>query len=152
MSAICLFTPVVVETAWPVVATLITSALGSLGYAVVEDVASTTEAVKRSTVELDVPQAQEMEQTLGEEEVLTLRRDKITLTFRKGADGRLKVCASGEGVDEEELKASGQEALGRFLQEYSRSRVAAELKKRGFAVTEEKLPDGSIRLQAKRIG
>jgi hypothetical protein len=152
MSAICLFTPVIVETAWPVVATMLTSALGSLGYAVVQGADATVAAAESAAVELDVPQAGELEQSLGEEEVLTLRREDITLTLRKGADGRLKVCASGAGVGEERLKAAGQEALGRFLQEYSRSRVAAELKKRGFVVTEETLPDGSIRLQAKRLG
>jgi hypothetical protein len=122
-----------------------------LGYAASRDSAakaSTQEAA--GEVELTVERSQGFENTLGEEETLALRRGELTLRFRKGADGRLKLCVSGKGLADSELSAAGKEAMDRFLQEYSRQKIAAELKKRGFSLEEERLEDGTIRLKAKR--
>lgn len=152
MSAICVFTPVVVEVAWPVVAGLITSALASMGYAVVKAKVETDaeeEELLRGAVDMPVDQSHGFEDTLGEEEVLTLKRGEITLAFNKGADGRLHVRASGEARSADELTAACKEAVNRFLQFYARQKIIAELKKRGFSLSEETLPDGTIRLKAR---
>lgn len=151
MSAICVFTPVVVEAAWPVVTGLITTALTSLGYAAVKartDTAETESAVDRE-VDLTVDQSHGFEQTLGEEEEFKLQRGGVTLTFKKGADARLHVCAAGATQSEDELRAAGALALNRFMQVYARQKIVAELKKRGFSLTEETLRDGTVRLKAK---
>lgn len=148
MSAYCVFTPVIVDMAWPVLSSAIASAMVNLGYEVVSTANMTQEA--SSTVELDVKQSQGFEQTLGELEELAVRKGSLSLVFRKGADGRLKICASGRGLSDDELKAAGTEALNGFLQAYVREKVTSELKKRGFKLEEEKLSDGTIRLQAKR--
>lgn len=150
MSAICLFTPVVAGAAWPVVASAISSAMVALGYAVVEEDAVTVQGTHE--VQICVERSQGFEQALGEEEELRFERKGIVLALRKGADGRLRVCASGQGQSEEELARAGKEAMDRFLQEFVRKRVELELKKRGFALAEETLPDGTIRLRAKKFG
>lgn len=151
MSALCVFTPIVVSMAWPAVSALAAAALASLGYAAAQDSAAKSSTREGSgEVELTVERSQGFENTLGEEESLTLRRGDLTLRFRKGADGRLKLCVSGEGLAESELAAAGKEAMDRFLQEYSRRKIAAELRKRGFSLEEERLDDGTIRLKAKR--
>lgn len=148
MSAYCVFTPVIVDMAWPVLSSAIASAMVNLGYEVVSTANMPQEA--SSTVELDVKQSQGFERTLGELEELAVRKDSLSLVFRKGADGRLKICARGMGLSDDELKAAGTEALNGFLQAYVREKVMSELKKRGFKLDEEKLSDGTIRLQAKR--
>ena len=148
MSAYCVFTPVIVDMAWPVLSSAIASAMVNLGYEVVLSADMTQEAT--NAVELDVKQSQGFEQTLGEMEELTLQKNSLTLVFRKGADGRLKICASGKGLSDDELKAAGTEALNGFLQAYVREKVTSELTKRGFELQEEKLSDGTIRLQAKK--
>jgi len=151
MSAICVFTPVVVQLAWPAMSALAVSALTSLGYAVSQEGRASAAADCASRqVELTVERSQGFEDTLGEEEELAFEREGLSLAFRRSADGRLRVCARGEGKSEGELRAAGSEALGRFLQAYACRKVAAELTRRGYSLEEESLPDGSIRLKAKR--
>ena len=159
MSAICVFTPVVVELAWPVLASAVASALASAGYQVVQSKgkASTSSAAKvaeplADRVELEVPQGRDFAEGLGEEEALTLQKDGVELTFRKAVDGRLKVCVRAPGLSEAELSALGQKAVGAFLQSYVRQKVSTELKKRGYSLDEETLADGTVRLKAKRWG
>lgn len=150
MSVVAVFTPMVVQAAWPVVSALAVSALGSLGYAVVRGKTSVSDDTKaEAKVELPVKQSQGFEQTLGEEEELSLQRQDIKLTFKKGADGKLKVCVTGR-KDDAELAAAGREALDKFMQAYAHQKIAAELKKRGFTLEEERLEDGTIRLKARK--
>ncbi|MEK7859442.1 MAG: DUF1257 domain-containing protein [Elusimicrobiota bacterium] len=152
MSATCVFTPVVVDMAWPVLSATIASAMTALGYQVAASAAVEETVAAANTVELTVQQSQGFEESLGDQETLTVKKNALTLVFRKGADGRLKICATGEGLSDSELSAAGTEAMNAFLQSYVREKVAGELKKRGFALTEEKLSDGTIRLQAKKWG
>ncbi len=151
MSAMCVFTPVIVEVAWPVVSALATAALTGAGYKVVGEAAN-VQTLNEHRVELEVKQNGEFNKSVGEGGEVVLRKGKITLTFKKGADGRLKVCASAAGMSEAELKKVGQDAMNAFLQAYVRERVAVELKKRGFKLEEQRLSDGSIRLKAKKWG
>lgn len=151
MSVTCVFTPVVVDMAWPVLSATIASAMTAMGYQVVSS-AVQDEVAASNTVELTVKQSQGFEESLGDQETLTVSKNALKLVFRKGADGRLKICATGDGLSDEELTAAGTEAMNAFLQSYVREKVAGELKKRGFALQEEKLSDGTIRLQAKKWG
>ena len=148
---LCVFTPVVVDVAWPVLSSAIASTMANLGYEVVAAQTEAAQAARRS-VELDVRGSQGFEETLGEAEELVVQKGAVTLSFRKGGDGRLKIRASGASVSEEELRAAGTQALNGFMQAYVHEKVASELKKRGFSMQETKLPDGSIRLLAKKWG
>lgn len=153
MSAFCVFTPVVVDMAWPIVSATIASAMTSLGYQVVSvQIARQETAETTGSVELSVEQSQGFEESLGEQEELAVQKGAVTLVFRKGADGRLKICATGRGMSSEELKAAGAVAMNAFLQAYVREKVTAELGKRGFKLQEERLADGTIRLRAKKWG
>ena len=150
MSALCVFTPVVVDMAWPVLTSAIASALVNIGYQVVSAEAVAQTDARTGSVELDVKNSQGFEESIGEQEELVVQKNAVTLVFRKGGDGRLKICATGQGVSDEELKAAGTQAMNAFLQAYVHAKVTAELKKRGCQLQEEKLPDGTIRLQAKK--
>jgi hypothetical protein len=150
MSALCVFTPVVVDMAWPVLSAAIASAVVNLGYQTVSSSSVDASARAAGSVELDVKQSQGFEQTLGELEELTVQKGAVTLVFRNGDDGRLKICASGKGLSDEDLRAAGTEAMNAFLQAYVHEKLTAELARRGFKLQEEKLDDGTIRLQAKK--
>ena len=155
MSAVCVFTPMLVELAWPMVAAALSTALTSLGYdAVAAAKASTlgtaTSGQAQRTVDLAVKQSGSFEESLGEEETLTLQRDDVTLSFSKGADGRLKAQACSSTRSDAELKALGTEALDKFMQAYVRQKIVAELKKKGYTLEEEKLPDGTVHLKARK--
>ena len=146
----CAFVPVVVDMAWPALSSAIASAMANLGYQVAlnQNAADTTLAA----IELDVGNSQGFEASLGESEELMVNKGAVSLAFRRGADGRLKVRASGLGMGAEELKAAAAAAVNGFLQAYVRQRVSSELRKQGFSIREEKLADGSIRLLAKKWG
>jgi len=149
MSAMCVLTPVIVEMSWPVLSGLATAALTSAGYKLVgEDEALAAQGEHR--VELAVKQNCEFADSVGEGEEAVFRKGKVTLFFSKGADGKLNVRAAAEGMKEEELKQEGLRAVNAFLRAYVREKVSAALKKRGFKLEEQHLPDGTIRLKAKR--
>lgn len=157
MSAICVFTPMVVELAWPTLAAAITASLSAAGYRAhaTRDRNASTDTVSKEhaserTLEFDSVSGQGLAEGMGEEEQLVFQKDGLTLNFRRAPDGRLRVCVSGAGRSDAELEAAGKAAMNAFLQDYVRRRVTAELKKRGYALEEERLPDGAVRLLARK--
>ncbi|MBI4422741.1 MAG: hypothetical protein HY554_03380 [Elusimicrobia bacterium] len=162
MSAICVFTPIVVELAWPSLAAAIAASLSAAGYrAILTDAgsqekgrASQEQACRRAvdrTVEFEAGQASEMAEGMGEEEQLLFEKDGLSFAFRRSNEGKLKVCVTGPSFSDAELEAAGTRALNVFLQDHVRSRVTQELKKRGFSLEEERLSDGTVRLKARRF-
>lgn len=156
MSAICVFTPIVTELAWPALAQAIAASLGAAGYRCVRESAAAAERVLAESdgkaeraVEFDAEAAGELAGGLGDEERLSFEKDGYLLAFRRSPDGGLRVCVSGREASDAELEAVGRKAMNAFLQEHVRRRVESELKKRGYSLDEERLPDGTIRLRAK---
>ncbi|MEW6556992.1 MAG: hypothetical protein AB1349_06525 [Elusimicrobiota bacterium] len=152
MSAVSVLTPVLVNVAWPVITAAVAGALTSIGYNVVRPAARVkgTDDVKKS-VELELKNASAVGEKLGEEEELVLENGPVTVSFKKDAEGKCKVCVSGRGKSDEELKALGTEISNRIVQTYVHQKITQELKKRGFTMKEEKLADGTIKLSVKKI-
>ncbi|MBI4349583.1 MAG: hypothetical protein HY553_22295 [Elusimicrobia bacterium] len=157
MSAICVFTPMVVELAWPALAAALTASLTAAGYRAhstrerngsKERVSK--EHVPERTLEFDSVHGEGLAEGMGEEEQLVFQKDGLALNLRRAPDGRLRVCVTGPGRSDAELEAAGRAAMNAFLQDYVRQRVTAELKKRGYSLEEERLPDGTVRLKARK--
>ena len=147
----CVFTPVIIDQAWPVLSSILATVMVSAGYAAAtQTIAEVVETAQASrTVALEIPQALGFEENLGDAEELSFSKGSLTLTLRKPARGGLALRASSTELSEHDLAHAAEDALHRFLQEYVRQRVAAELEKRGFSIKEERLPDGGIKTVAK---
>lgn len=155
MSAVCIFTPMVMELAWPALAQAIGASLAAAGYQAVKATGAaakqraSSDGKAERAVEFDAASGGEFAEGLGEDEELRFEKDGITFVFRRSPEGKLRVCACGRGASERELTEAAQRALNAFLQDYVRRRVTAELRKRGYALEEERLADGTVRVKAR---
>ena len=156
MSAVCIFTPMVVELAWPALAQAIGASLAAAGYRAVAGRANADAKARRVSdgkaeraVEFDTDRAAEVSEGLGVDEELRLEKDGLSFTFRRSPEGRLRVCVTGREASESALEAAAKTAMNAFLQDYVRTKVSAELTKRGYAIEEERLADGTVRLKAR---
>jgi hypothetical protein len=151
MSVFFLVTPVVANMAWPLLASVIAGSLTTTGYNLVKGGQDLEESAEsRAGVDLDLRNSGDLNETMGEEEELVLKKDGITLTFSKGPDNRCKVHVAGPGKSREELTRAGQEASDKIVQAYAYNKVMAEAKKRGMQLIEERSEDGRIRLKFRK--
>ena len=152
MSAFFIVTPVLTNIAWPVLSSVIVSALANIGYSAVKGKSRVkTEVKEKEEVELDLKNASAIGETLGEEEELVMTKGDITLAFRKDIDGKCKINVCAEGKSREELKKIGTEASNQIIQAYIRQKVLTELKQKGFSVVqEEKDGTGTIKLRVRK--
>lgn len=149
MSAICLFIPVMAEVSMPVIASLATSALTAAGYRILEKKGTAADAAMH-TVELSLKHGGEIAGQVGEGDTLCFAKKDIQITLAKDPEGRLAVRASAPGMSEADLKQAGQAALDAIVQAYVQQKLTAALKQKGFKIEQKFMPDGSIRLMAKK--
>ena len=86
MSAVAILTPVVVA-AWPAISAAAISAAASLGFTVVNEIATeglgATASEGRKRVTLDVPNSDVVTGTLGRDQRLRVSRDGVTAEFSR---------------------------------------------------------------------
>lgn len=89
---------------------------------------------------------------MARESQFTIRKDDVTATFSRAADGRCTVHVRGEKKTDQELQTIGKELVGRVTQQYAYNKVVSELKSQGFTVTNEEVAnDQSIRIQVSKF-
>lgn len=101
-------------------------------------------------IELDVPNAQIVGETMNDE-VLTLQKDDVTISFTQTPDGYCRVHVAGESKTRKELEELGQQVLGRILQTYALEKIKSEMGTRGYdLIQESEEADQSVRLRLRR--
>ncbi len=140
MSCVCILTPVVIA-AWPAFSAAVVAAATSLGYQVVSEVNKNSRAIvapkQAGTVSLEIAQSELVTNQLGRDQRLAVTRDGVTVLFSRDSRGKASLCVSGEGYNDEALRALGQELSGRVVQQYVYQKLMDEMKTRGFVVVEE---------------
>jgi hypothetical protein len=150
MSCVIVLTPVVIA-AWPVLAAAVAAAATSAGFRVTKQAAVAAAARATSKVELEVENADVVEDTLRAGQSIVVERDGVRVTFSRDERGRMKTCVEGS-LPKAELRAIGEDLSGRVVQQYVYRRLQDELGKRGFTtLAEEKGPDESIRVHVRRF-
>lgn len=154
MSAVFIAIPII---AWPFLVAGASAAAAAMGYTVKQT--EKLEAARREQwaketqtreVEWDVTGAKELAASVGEDEEFTMTKQGITLTFRKTALGKCKVCVSGM-ISDAELREEGERVLNQIKQQVVKTRVNEELTKRGYeTMSEEKLNDGTLRIKVRK--
>jgi hypothetical protein len=153
MSAVCILTPVVIM-AWPAFSAAVVAAAASLGYQVAAEVNNQRAApIGRQTgtaVQLEIERSEVVTNQLGRDQRIAVSRDGVTVTFSRDARGKASLCVTGNGQDNETLRALGEELSQAVVQQYVYQKLMDEMRSRGFNVVEEEVSeDRSIRLKVR---
>lgn len=152
MSAVCILAPVVIA-AWPAFSAAVVAAASSLGYQVAAEAAKNTRTtVKTSSgsVTLEIPRSEVVTQQLGRDQRIQVTKEGVTVTFSRDARGKAMLCVTGNGQNDETLRALGEELSRAVVQQYVYQRLTDEMRARGFLVVEEEATeDRAIRLKVR---
>ena len=151
MSCIFIIAPMVI-VGWPLLCAAVTEAAGTLGYkARTREHVGEAEQETESWVDIPLEDSQVIADTMARESEFAIRKDDVTATFSRAADGRCTVHVSGQNKTDRELSEIGKELVGRVTQQYAYNRVLTELKSLGFTVTAEEVTnDQAIRIHVTK--
>jgi hypothetical protein len=149
MSAVVVLAPIVVAS-WPVLAAAVVSAAASAGFRVVKKEEPRIKKAAANSVALEMENADVVADSLSPDQKIVVERGGVRVTFSRDARGRFSTCAEGD-ASKDELKQIGEDLSGRVIQQYVYRRLSQELGQSGFStVSEEKAPDGAIKLHVRR--
>jgi len=151
MSTVLVVTPLVIA-GWPILTAAISAAVGTMGFALVQDTGPRRRQVldDRSRAEIEVEDSEILAGTGGTGEEMVVERDGIRAVFGRDARGALKLCLEGRGMSKAELQRLGEELIGRVTQQYAYHRLVSELKERQMDIVDERVgEDQTIRIRVR---
>lgn len=152
LSVVFIVAPMVVA-GWPVMCGAIAAAAGALGYKALSREHDMLDSERDSErwVEVPIEESQIVAESMARDSQFTIKNDDVTATFSRSADGRCTAHVSGDNKTDAQLRAIGQELVGRVTQQYAYNKVVTELKGQGFTVTSEEVTaDQAIRIHVTK--
>jgi len=153
MGVVIILTPIVIGS-WPVISAAVTAAAAGLGLNVSEKVRealSEQQETAEEQVEVELEDSQVLAENVASGKELVLTKDGITLRVTRDARGQCKICASGKGYTQTELKQMAEQFSQKVSQCFVYNRTVTELKKHNFqTVNEDITEDGTIRVHVRR--
>jgi hypothetical protein len=119
------------------------------GFRVIERV-NAEKKTSENRVDIEVPNANIVEETLSRGQRIVVERTGVRVTFQRDSRGRFSTTV--EGVrPKAELKRIGEDLSGRVVQQYTYRRLVNELQAKGFITLSEDVGvDDTIRLTVRR--
>ena len=154
MSSVIVVVPLVI-THWPLIASAITGAVGTLGFAVgrekvMEGLAEATR-VHKTRVEVDVPESEILAGSEVTGEQIIVEKDGVQGVFSRNARGGLSLCMEGVGLSKQQLHDLGEDLIGRVTQQYVYHRLMTELKQQHFTVVDQAVAnDRTVTVRVRR--
>ena len=149
MSCVCILTPVIIAS-WPQFSAAVVAAATTLGYTAVTGKNTATAQERQQAVNLEIAQSEIVTGQLGRDQKISVTRGGVTVTFSRDARGKASVCVTGEGYNDNELRAFGEELSRRVVQKYVHQKLLDEIRARGFNVVEEEVDENqAIRLKVR---
>lgn len=151
MSAVIVVVAPIIVASWPVLTTAVLAAAASAGFRVVrKEQAKVIQTKKKNSVDLAMENSDVVADSLSPDQKITVERDGVQVIFSRDARGSFRTCVEGD-LSDDELRKIGEDLSGRVIQQYVYRRLSQELGQNGFStVSEEKAPDGAIRLHVRR--
>lgn len=153
MGIVIILTPIVIGS-WPIISAAVTAAAAGLGLNVSEKIRQSlheVESTSEQVVEVELENSQILAESVASGKELVLTKDGITLRVMRDVRGQCKICASGKGYTETELKLVAEEFSQKVSQCFIYNRTVTELKKHNFqTINEEVTEDGTIRVHVRR--
>jgi hypothetical protein len=151
MSSVLVVTPLIVAS-WPLMSAAITAAVGTMGFASVQNKGPRVRQMADSPVraEIELEDSEILAGSAGTGEQMVVERDGIRAIFSRDARGALKLCVEGHGHSKAKLKKIGESLIGRVTQQYAYHRLMSELKERNLTIVEERLgQDQAIHIRVR---
>lgn len=150
MSTVLVVTPILIAS-WPAITAAVTAAVGTLGFAAVQEMNSLdaqSDTVNRE--EIDVEDSEILQAAAGTEQRMVVERDGIRAVFSRDARGALRICMEGKGVSKAKLRSLGEELVGRVTQQYAYHRIMTELEERHMTVVGEEISeDQTVKIRVR---
>lgn len=150
MSVVFVVAPAVAAVGWPVLCAAVGSVAGIMGYKTLTQTVTdqTTDSCK---VEVSLKGSDIVAESMRRESQFAITNGDVTATFKRAADGKCIVHVSGKNRAEAELRAIGEDMLGRVTQHYAYNKVVTELKRQGFTVTDEEVTNSqTVRIKVRK--
>lgn len=140
MSTVMVITPIIIAN-WPAITAAVAAAVSSIGFAAIQQGEVNTRASTTTTnrAEIEVEDSDILQSAAGTTEQMVVERDGVRATFSRDARGALKLCLEGGGLSKAELKALGEDMIGRVTQQYAYHRIVTELKDRNMTIVDEQV-------------
>ena len=154
MSAVIILTPIIIA-GWPSISAAVIGAASAVGLMVgnkvKQEIKQEQQAQQEQKVEMSLSNSEVLAQSLAREKEIVLTKEDIEIRVSRDERGRCKVCATGKGHTEAELKEITEQFVQKMTQCFIYNRVASELKNKGFqTVNEEVMEDQTIRMNVRR--
>lgn len=151
MSTVLVVAPIVVAN-WSVITAAVSAAIATTGFTAIQnsvtDLRSPGKTKTRETIEVD--NSEVLNDSFGTDESIIVQRDGITATFKRDSSGALQLCMEGKHVTKSQLRAIGEELLGRVTQQYAYHRIVSELKNRGLTIVHEDMTESeSVKIRVR---
>jgi hypothetical protein len=150
MSTVLVVTPILIAN-WPVITAAVTAAVGTMGFAAVQEMNSLdarSEGTNRE--EIEVEDSEILQASAGTEERMVVERDGIRAVFTRDARGALRICMEGKGVSKAQLRKLGEDMVGRVTQQYAYHRIMTELEDRHMTVVSEEVSeDQTVKIRVR---
>ena len=151
MSTVIVLAPIIIAS-WPAISAAVAAAVGTMGFTVARatTAAQAAQANAMERAEIEVPESEVLESSVGTGEEIVVERDGVRALFSRDARGGLKVCVEGRGRSKAELRKIGEDLLGRVTQQYVYHRIVTELKDRNMAIVDEEVaPDRTVKIRVR---
>jgi hypothetical protein len=151
MSTVLVVTPILV-TQWPAIVAAVTAAVSAAGFTAVQgaEAQSQAENSRVNRAEIEVEDSEILESATGTGEQIVVERDGIRATFSRDARGALRICMEGHGRSKAELRAIGEDLLGRVTQQYAYHRIVTQLRERNLAIVDEEVTENqSVKIRVR---
>jgi hypothetical protein len=141
MSTVLVVTPILV-TQWPAIVAAVTAAMSAAGYTAVQHSASQQSAdVGNCREEIEVEDSEILQSATGTGEQIVVQRDGVRATFTRDARGSLRICMEGRGKSKAQLRAIGEDLLGRVTQQFAYHRIVTQLRERNMVIVDEQVTE-----------
>jgi hypothetical protein len=143
MSTVLVVTPILV-TQWPAIVAAVTAAMSAAGFTAIQEAESQARSQSQSQTnreEIEVEDSEILDAATGTGEQIVVQRDGIRATFSRDARGALRICMEGRGKSKSELRAIGEDLLGRVTQQFAYHRIVTELRERNMTIVDEQVTE-----------
>ena len=151
MSTVLVVAPIVVAN-WSVITAAVSAAIATTGFTAIQHSASElrSQAKAKTREMIEVDNSEVLDDSFGTDESIVVERDGITATFKRDSNGALQLCMEGQQVTKSQLRAIGEELLGRVTQQYAYHRIVSELKNRGLTIVDEEMTENeSVKIRVR---
>jgi len=151
MSTVMVITPIIIAN-WPAITAAVAAAVGSIGFATVQQAGSIEGASHNTTnrEEIEVEDSDILQGTEGTTEQIVVERDGVRAIFSRDARGALKLCVEGGGLSKAQLRKLGEDLIGRVTQQYAYHRIVTELKQKNMTIVDESVTnDQTVKIRVR---